>query len=267
MTKAALLVFGLFVSLQAYGQPKATLVKKIDVSSRFLRIDDIGNVYIVTLSNTIVKYSPDGDSITCYKNVLDGEIGNLDVTNTLRLLVYYPDQLKISVLNDLLALQAQFDMRSFSISSPTVVASSSDGYYWTYDPNNARILKFSDNGTISFQSNDLRQSLGIALSPSYIIEREKTLFISDTTNGLLAFDRFGSHLYTAPVTGLHYFQIVDGQLFFLRGDQLVRNILADFSEKVLPLPPVVHLPISFAIASGKLWVLTSSGLYLFKYTF
>ena len=68
-----------------------------------MNVDDLGNVYVVRSNNSLVKFTETGDSSTFYRSVLNGDIGSVDVTNPLRVVVYSPSYAKVILLDRMLA--------------------------------------------------------------------------------------------------------------------------------------------------------------------
>ncbi|MEP6930271.1 MAG: hypothetical protein ABI850_09670, partial [Flavobacterium sp.] len=57
--------------------------------------DELGNIYAIYTDNTLVRYNEKGDSTGFYRSALNGDIGSVDVTNPLRILLYYPSFNKV----------------------------------------------------------------------------------------------------------------------------------------------------------------------------
>src|SRR5215212_11777449 len=66
-------------------------------------IDNLSNVYILTVTDQLKKYNASGDSLAVYNNVRKyGKVYSIDVANPLKVLLYYKDFSSIVVLDRLL---------------------------------------------------------------------------------------------------------------------------------------------------------------------
>src|SRR5579863_9753434 len=53
-------------------------------------VDNLGNIYVLNKDNQLKKESPQGDSLAVFNDVRRyGKIASVDVTNPLKILVYY----------------------------------------------------------------------------------------------------------------------------------------------------------------------------------
>ncbi|HLI92121.1 MAG TPA: hypothetical protein VKU83_00860, partial [Puia sp.] len=55
-------------------------------------VDNLGNIYVINRDNQLKKLSPRGDSLAVFNDVIRyGKVASIDVTNPLKILVYYRD--------------------------------------------------------------------------------------------------------------------------------------------------------------------------------
>jgi len=234
----------------------------VPAQGRLLSADELGNLYLVTRDNNLVRYGPLGDSNAFFRSIVSGEIGALDVTNPLRILVYYPAQARITVLDRMLAPKQEIDLRRLGITVPTAVATSADGAFWVYDPLRARLMKFAEDGRILQEGNDLRQELRVAPRAAFMMERNRLLYLSDTSKGVFLFDRFGTPVEQLPYTGLTYFQVEGSNTVFIyRSRDTVRAYSFNTMQDVSLIIPDTGEPIlAHAVTQAGVWILRASGL-------
>lgn len=212
------------------------LIRSVPVQARLVTMDELGNIYVVRHDNLLVRYNEQGDSTGFYRSVLNGDIQGVDATNPLRLLLYYPAFSKVVLLDRMLAVKSEIDLQRRNIFLPTAVATSSDGNLWVYDPFNARLLKLDETGGELRGSNDLRQQLNFVPTPSFMLERDRREYVSDTARGILVFDQFATYINTLPLYGVRQLQAFDQQLIYLQGDTLHSYDMRSFADKTLLLP-------------------------------
>ena len=229
-----------------------------------MNVDDLGNVYVVRSNNSLVKFTETGDSSTFYRSVLNGDIGSVDVTNPLRVVVYYPSYAKVILLDRMLAPKNELDLKKINIVPNASVALSADGNLWVYDKFNARLLKIDENLQPVGQSNDLRQQLAEVPEPSYMVERERKLYLCDTANGIYTFDQYGTYINTLTLFGVEQLQVYGTQLVYRHAGTLHSYDLRKTSANQLLLPPRSARVLSAAINRHVLYVLYENELVLYK---
>lgn len=231
-----LLQLCLALCFSAAGADTLQMVASRQMSARAITTDELGNIYAVHTDNTLARYNAQGDSTGFYRSALNGNLGFVDATNPLRLLLYYPGFNKVQILDRQLALKSEVDLRTLRIFSPTAVATASDGNIWVYDPFHARLIKLDEAGRQVSEGIDLRQQLSFVPKAAFLLERDRRIYLSDTAHGILVFDQFATYVTTLPFKGITAFQSFDGQLVFSRGDTLHSYNVQSFSERLLPLP-------------------------------
>lgn len=230
--------------------------------ARFITTDEAGSLYIVKADNNLVRYSPAGDSNAFYRSITNGDITQVDATNPWRILVYFAQQSRITILDRFLAPTAEIDLRPLGISVPTAVATSAEGGIWVYDPFNAKLLKLGESSQRLQESNDLRQELGEAPVASFLMERDRKVYLSDTSRGILVFDRFASPLVTLPIFGQKYFQVAGKQIVYRTADTLHSYDFNTMMDVTLPIPGGdAEYILGAAIGRGVVYVLRRDALW------
>lgn len=226
----------LLLSLQASAADTLRVLASRPMLARSIATDELGNIYAIHTDNTLARYNEHCDSTGFYRSTLNGRLGMVDATNPLRLLLYYPSFNKVQILDRQLALKSEIDLRTIRILSPTAVATASDGNLWVYDPFTARLLKIDESGKEIQQGVDLRQQLSFVPKASFLLERDRRLYLGDTAHGVMVFDQFATYITTLPFKGIGTLQAFDQQLVFARADTLHSYNMESFDEKLLPLP-------------------------------
>lgn len=241
----------------------AQLIQSIPCQARFITVDDLGNVYLVRNNNTLTRYNADGDSSAFYGRIINGDIGAVDATNPLRVLVYYPQYSRIIVLDRMLTQKADIDLRRLRLYNAPVIANSTDGNIWVYDPFNARLHKINDQQEEISVSNDLRQQAGFVPDASFMIERDRKLYLCDSSSGILVFDQYATYINTIPIIGLTQLQIFGEQLVYPTSDSLTAYNLQSFTEKKILIPGTPDL-LQCLMARGRFYLLYADRLELWK---
>ena len=234
------------------------------MAARLMTVDELGNVYVVRENNSLVRFTDQGDSSAFYRSVQNGNIGAVDASNPLRVVVYYPAYSKIVILDGLLAEKNELNLRKVNILTPSVVASSADGNLWLFDQFNARLKKIDDQLSEIAQSNDIRQEAQSVPSPSFMLERNWKLFVADTSKGIYTFDRYGNYINTLDIYGVKYLQVYGSQLVFRNRDTLISWDMSKVAYHKLLLPYGELGIVNAAVVRNTLYVLYKDRLILFR---
>lgn len=240
------------------------VVRALPLQARLLTVDEIGNAYIVRTDNNLVRYSENGDSTGFFRSVTNGDIGAVDATNPLRIILYYPDYGRLVLLDRMLAPKTELDLRRINVFNAPAVANSADGNIWIYDPFNARLRKINERGEEVSSGNDLRQQLEAVPAPSFMVERERRLYVSDTTQGIFVFDQYATYINRLPFTGIAYLQAYGTQLLYRSGSELISYELRDAREKVMALPEGSGRILNAALVRNRLYVLYENELVIYR---
>jgi hypothetical protein len=85
-------------------------------------MDNLDNLYIISSGGQIKKYNSAGDSVAVFNQVKNsGKLFSLDVSNPLKLLLFYKDFSTVVVLDRFLAKVTSVDLRRVGILQPGAV--------------------------------------------------------------------------------------------------------------------------------------------------
>ncbi len=263
--KQSLILLLLLFSSVARAQDSLRLIHSIQTETRMITMDELGNTYAVKNDNTLIRYNNFGDSTGFYRSVLNGEIGLVDATNPLRILLYYPAFYKAVLLDRMLTQKAEIDLSRKQITSATAIALASDGNLWVYDPFRAQLMKLNEQGEIIRSSNDLRQELSFVPNITFLLERDRRVYACDTTKGIVLFDQFATYTSTLPLTGANAFQAFDQQIVYRQGSTMHSYDMKLFGEKTFPLPHPEDSILDAVIGQDRLAVLYKRRLALYQW--
>ncbi|GAB3357485.1 hypothetical protein GCM10027566_21370 [Arachidicoccus ginsenosidivorans] len=181
---------------------------------KHVELDKLGNLFLLgTNGSQFTEYNKKGDSINHYDNISSyGQLSELDVSNPLKLAVYYRDYATIVVLDRFLSPVNTIDLRKAGIWEAQTIATSYDNQYWVYDKQEARIKKVNGQGKVTFASSDLRQVFDDGLDPVRLLDRDGLLYAYDPGYGWYIFDYYGALKQKIPVKGLRDVSVTDGIL-------------------------------------------------------
>jgi len=227
--------------------------------------DNLGNIFLVSKSNQIKKLDPNLDSFSVFNDVRRyGNIYSLDVTNPLKILVYYKDFTTILTLDRFLNIRNTIDLRKADILQAKAVAQSYDNNYWVFDELDNAIKKIDDNGNVLFKSSDFRVLFSEQYNPSYIIDANGLLYLYDEKNGWLVFDYYGTFKRRIDITNRKDVQIFNNQIVSHDSTCFYYYNTKTFSE--IKMLPDINLSNAIKVqqALNRIFVLQKDGLSVYS---
>lgn len=198
--------------------PKNTIVFKEKNSN--IKIDDFGNVYVIT-KNEIVKYTTIGTLIKSFSTKRYGTIENVDVTNPLKILVYYKDFQQILFLdNQLTPSSDMISLESLNLEQTSLVCTSANNSFWLYDKQNNSLQRFSQNSQQLVKIDNLKRILDIDIKPNFMKEKSNYLYLNCPTEGILVFDIYGSFYKTIPIKNITEFEVFNENILYFKNKNL-----------------------------------------------
>jgi len=229
-----------------------------------VKIDVLGNIYLITSGSQLKKLNPYGDSLSVFNDVKKyGNPTYLDVSNPLKLLLYYQNYSTVVILDRLLTRRNAINFRKQNIFTVNAIATSYDNQIWIFDEQDFKLKKIDEEGNVLMESTDMRQLTGDAPSPQQIIDSDGLVFLYDSKKGFYIFDYYGALKTSIPF--LHWEDIAIG-----------RNVITGFSENHLhtyalkslslknyPLPSFSENRIAITAMNNKLYILKPAGLEIY----
>jgi len=198
------------------------VLKTFPLEATFITTDALQQWYIATETGQLFKYDKRGQLLFEYSNDRLGRIGMIDATNPFNVLVYYPDLATVILLDRTLSEIKEINLLALAIFEPQAIALANDNNIWVYDPIAAQLKKIDRTGIVLFQSKNLTQAIGISIRPTFMIERNNQLFLSDPQQGIFIFDAFGQLQQQLPILEVEQFQLLNLQLLYMDRDVIHR---------------------------------------------
>jgi hypothetical protein len=163
-------------------------------------VDNLDNLYIVSSKGQIKKFNAAGDSVGVYNQLKNfGRLFSMDVSNPLKILLFYKDFSTVVVLDRFLANLHTVDLRKFSILQAGAIGMSYDDHIWVFDEYDNKLKKIDYQGNRLLETTDLRTVFNQSVAPQKIINDNALVYLADTTNGVFVFDNYGSFKKKIPL--------------------------------------------------------------------
>lgn len=164
--------------------------------------DLLGNIYILNKNRTeLLKYNFNGQFINRYSNLSLGKIQHVDVSNPLRILLFYHQRQALIFLDSQLSPNGDpVYLEKTGIMNASLICSSSlSNGFWIYNEPENELYRYNSEGVLQVKSGNLKWFLGDDFHPSQITESNSRLFVSDPNGSIYLFDQFGTHKKTIPL--------------------------------------------------------------------
>lgn len=159
--------------------------------------DMLGNIYVIS-DATITKYNENGKELYHYTDNIAGSPAVTDVSDPMRILLFYPDQNTITFLDRSLSkLEQSVALDRITSLSPVTVCNSTRGSFWLIDRQDLRLKCYDRNLGILVQSQPLNGIVNIS-DTCRMQESENHLLLLVRSKGIYVFDRFGNQLTFLP---------------------------------------------------------------------
>lgn len=257
----------LFITLLLpyFGQGQKLLSERQIRDARAVSSDEIGNVYVVYEDNSLVQYSEQGDSITNFRSIQNGRLAHIDTRNPLKLLLFYPDHSKIIVLDRMLSLKTEIDLRQLRIFQAAAVGMAMDGNIWIYDVNNVQLIKIDEQANIVNRSEDLRSAIRSFPEPASLEESERRVFLLEPGLGVYVFDQFATFLNLIELPEAVQLQVYGERLVYTTEGELINLDPFTGEKQSIDLPKDTDF-VQAKIDKGKLYFLYKNKLSTFNLT-
>jgi hypothetical protein len=173
----------------------------IPVTSSVVKVDNLNRLYLADDKNRVINFAPDNRELYRYANNRSGYLSTIDVSNPLRIVLFYDDFNHVKIMDNTLTVISEMAL-SETFSDITACSSSNDGHLWIYDPVQFRLLKIRDNGSIITESSNVHDFGMTDVQISDIIEKNNTVVLCDRQRGFYFFDNLGQYKFHYPAPGI-----------------------------------------------------------------
>ena len=211
-------------------------VEEYSFSGDYFEVDHLGNVYSIS-SNSVSMLNDTGEVKYTFSDISLGDISSIDVSNPMKIVVFYKNSGKIFILDNQLSLHNDpLDLFQLVERDIQFVANSGSNNLWLYDQFSNQIIQVDYSMKITNSTGVLTGFLPYDFTPSKIIEKTEKLFVLSTKSELAVFDIFGSFLYKIILPNVSDFQIENNQVIYQKGKTMCFYNLLTHLEECVEIP-------------------------------
>ncbi len=237
-----------------------------DTSFRLLRslkgdivhftIDNLDNIYVLNSQNQVKKYNANGDSVAIFNDIRKyGRASLIDVSNPLKVLLYYRDFATVVMLDRFLNPVNTVDLRKENIFQAKTIAQSYDNKIWVYDEVENKLKKIGEDGKLIQETPDFRLLLDQSVNPGKIADENQYVYLYDSTKGVYVFDYFGSLKNVIQIRKWKNLKVAGNYIFGSQGDTLYRYEISSFLYDEWRLPVEISSATVFNFSNTRLYAL------------
>ena len=242
------------------------LLRRFNTAVVQLAVDNLDNLYVLSATDQLKKFNAQGDSVGVYNQVKRfGPLQAIDVTNPLKVLLFYKEFSTIVVLDRLLTLRAAVDLRKLNIIQTSAVALSYDGNIWLFDEYESKLKKINEAGNLLLETPDFRTLFSDALLPQQIIDQNGTLYVYDPKAGVYLFDYYGTFKKKLPITGWQSLTVWNQYLTGITENSFHYFNTATLLSGARPFPSAQWQPDHLHLANNKIFSWTADSISIYKY--
>lgn len=251
----------LYCTVSAQEDTSFRLIRKLKGDFVDFTVDNLNNIYTVNSRNQVKKYNASGDSVAVYNDIRKfGQASLIDVSNPLKILLYYRDFTTVVVLDRFLNAVNVLDLRKLGVFQARAIGQSYDNKIWVYDDLENKLKKIDESGKLESETVDLRQVLGQSISPVKIFDENRYVYVYDPQKAMYVFDYYGTMKNGILISGWNNLKLAGRYIFGSKGDSLYRYEIKTFLYDQWKLPSAILGSWSFNFTSDKLYALKKDDL-------
>lgn len=229
------------------------------------QVDNLGNVFVLTPDNQLKKYSASGDSLGVFNDVRRyGKIAYIDVTNPLKILLFYQEFSTIVMLDRFLNNINSIDLRQTGFYQVTCIGLAYDNNIWVYDALAGKLNKIASDGTLINQTSDIRQFTDSVPDPVLLTDQGGLVYLFDPQKGAFVFDHYGGFQKLIPLKNWRHFSVINNTMLGWNGHEFLKYEDKMFTEEKKQIPPYYLPALKILIMPDFLYVLKADGIHVYK---
>ena len=264
---ACILSFVFFCAIaDAQTDTSFKLIKVISGDIVAFTVDNLDNIYLLGSTNQVKKINANGDSVAIFNDVKKfGQASLIDVSNPLKVLLYYRDFATIVVLDRLLNVRNTIDLRKQNILQVRAIGQSYDNKIWVYDEVENNLKKIDEDGKLLQETPDFRQLFGDALSPQKIFDHDQFVYLYDSSKAVFVFDYYGALKNKILISGWHNFKVAGKYIFGSANNKLFRYDIKTFRLDEWEMPDEIYRSQSFNFSASRLYALKKDSIEIYSF--
>ena len=260
-------ILGMLTAQAGSAQRASDFVLSRTIGGEFtgFTVDNLGNIYVLNKGNQLKKLSPNGDSLAVFNDVRRfGKVSFVDVTNPLKIVVYYREFTMVIELDRFLNIVNTIDLRKLNILQAKAVGLGYDNNVWVYDELDAKLKRIADDGSLVDQTTDFRLLFDVAPDPTVLRDQGGYVYLYDTTKGVYIFDHYGALKNHIVLPGWKDFDVLDKNMLGRDTRSFFRLQQGTLDIQEEPVPAYALDAQQLKITPAAIYVLRGAALEIYS---
>lgn len=196
-------------------------IKTLTLSDQILHtaIDRPGDFYAVTRQGQIQRFDKDGKLMLLYKTTHPPTL--FDPRDGARLFAYYRHDQHYEFLNPSFTATVSFKIDPAFAIHPWLICPSGEYKLWILDKADHSLKKINvKQSEVELEVTVDSTLIQNAEAFSTMREYQSFVFLLNPSRGILIFNNLGKHIRTLEVPGLHSFNFLGEELYYLKGGHI-----------------------------------------------
>ncbi len=255
------------IPFAAKGQSDSSFsfLKTIKGNFTNFNVDNLGNIYLITAGNQLKKITGNGDSVGVFNDVKRyGNLFSIDVTNPLKILLYYKSFATVVVLDRFLNIRNTINFRKQNIFSVQSIGTSYDNNIWLFDEQDYKLKKIDEDGKLLQETTDFRMLFDSVPSPTQLTDKENFVYLYDPEKGFYIFDYYGAFKSRLPFLNWKNIAVSEKNMYGFADNKLYSYELNSLTLKEYKLPAFIASNAEIKAINGKVYLLKDDGIYIYS---
>jgi hypothetical protein len=228
-------------------------------------VDNLGNIYLLSADGRLKKTDAAGDSLAVFNDVRRyGHVSYMDVSNPLKILLYYGEFGTIVMLDRFLSNINSIDLRKFNLFQVKSIGLAYDNNIWVYDELEGKLKKIGDDGSLISETTDIRQLSDSVPDPDRLTDQGGMVYLYDSLKGVFIFDHYGGFQRFLPLQHWQHFSVMDNTFWGWSGHDFLKYDRKTGEQEKQEIPPYCLPALKIIVRPDHIYVLKPDGLHVFK---
>jgi hypothetical protein len=241
-------------------------VKSIQGDIVAFTVDNLDNIYLLSSNNQVKKLNANGDSVAIFNDVKKfGQASLIDVSNPLKVLLYYRDFATIVVLDRFLNIRNTIDLRKQNIFQVSAIGQSYDNKIWLYDEMDSKLKKIDEDGKLLLETPEFRQLFDMSPTPQKIFDQDQYVYLYDSAQAVFVFDYYGALKNKILISSWKNFKVAGKYIFGSKDSKLFRYDIRTFRVEEWQMPAQLTDAKSFNFSASRLYALRKDAIDIYSF--
>lgn len=191
-----------------------------DLANASLQIDEFQNVYVFN-DHELLKYNKKGENHFEFSGLRNGDITSVDVSNPLRVSVYFGGNNEVIFLDNTLTIQGEsINFNELGFYDVTLVSSSFENHLWLYRVAEQKMIRVDRHGSVVNESGNIGMWVEREERFVQLVESGNFLYLVSDIGTVLIFDQYGAFISKITFPNAERFHFQNKSIYYLKNERI-----------------------------------------------